>query len=196
MTRITDVKNPFRLLDNLSILSKILLPSVFLAFVFIAVSWVSLGALSTVRQDASAALDENARRVFLANQAAFNINSTTTDDREALLADTKEAVDKAEAQFNANLAAGRKPLDELYKLETAERRTEIDKIRALINQFEAEERAAFRMLRDGQRDKARAVISGSAFGIYTQAMERTRDAREGRAGGYRRGTNSNGRSRE
>lgn len=171
MTRITDVKNPFRLLDNLSILRKILLPSVFLAFVFIAVSWVSLGALSTVRQDASAALDENARRVFFANEAAFNINSTTTDDREALLADTKEALDKAEAQFGTNLAAGRKPLDELYKLETAERRTEIDKIRALINQFEAEERAAFRMLRDGQRDKARAVISGSAFRIYTQAME-------------------------
>jgi methyl-accepting chemotaxis protein len=171
MTRITNIKNPFHVLDNLSILSKILLPSVFLAFVFIAVSWVSLGALSTIRQDASAALDENARRVFLANQAAFNINSTTTDDREALLADTKEAVDKAEAQFSTDLAAGRKPLDELYNLETAERRTEIDKIRALINQFEAEERAAFRMLRDGQRDKARAVISGSAFGIYTQAME-------------------------
>jgi methyl-accepting chemotaxis protein len=160
------------LLVHLRIIWKIALPAGFLATAMLVAAWQSLAGLSSVSALSSQALDANAQRVFLANDAAFNVDSTTTDDRDLVLAKRPEDMDKAEKQFGTDLGAGRKALDDLYKVETVpERRTQIDTARTLIDKFERLERQGFSLARAGKRDEAYAIISGEAFDVYNQAMD-------------------------
>jgi len=161
-----------RLLADLKIIWKIALPAGLLAVAMCIAAWQSLAGLASISALGSQALDENAKRVFLANDAAFNVNSTTTDDRDLVLAKSADAMDKAEKQFASDIAAGRKPLGELYQLEgVAERRAQIDAAKALIDKFDAVEHRAFALARGGKTDEAYAIISGEAFKVYSDAMD-------------------------
>src|SRR5579871_2890787 len=102
-----------RQLANLKIIWKIMLPAALLAAIVVIIAWLALSALSSTNTTISHVLDESAQKVFLANSASFNVNSTTTDDREVVLAKNKADLEKAAKQFDDDLAAGRKPLAEL-----------------------------------------------------------------------------------
>jgi methyl-accepting chemotaxis protein len=157
---------------DLRIIWKIMLPAMLLALIVVIIAWQSLAALSSTSRTATQALDESAQKVFLANSAQFNVNSTTTDDREVVLAKTPADLEKAAKSFDSNLAAGRKPLGELYQLETApDRRAKITAIQREIDDFERTEKRAFDLARGGKTAEAYELIAGDAYKIYNRAME-------------------------
>jgi methyl-accepting chemotaxis protein len=161
-----------RAFRNLKIIWKIFLSAMPLGLIVVIIAWESLSALSSTSRIASNALDESAQKVFLANSASFNVNSTTTDDREVVLAKTKEDLEKAAKQFDDDLAAGRKPLADLYKLELAvDRRAKITAIEKQIDDFEKTEKRAFDLARSGKIDEAYGLIAGDAFKFYSTAMD-------------------------
>jgi methyl-accepting chemotaxis protein len=160
-----------RTFADLKIIWKIMLPAAFLALIVVIVVWLSLGALSSMSNLASRALDDSAKRVFLANSASFSFNSTTTDDREVVLARTNKNLERAAKQFDDDLAAGHRPLADLYKLETeGDRRDKISVVKKQIEDFEKIEKHAFDLARAGMAGEAYDLIAGDAFMIYNQAM--------------------------
>jgi methyl-accepting chemotaxis protein len=157
---------------NLKIIWKIMLPAALLAAIVGIIAWLALSALSSMNTSVARVLDESAQKVFLANSASFNVNSTTTDDREVVLAKSKADLEKAAKQFDEDLVAGRKPLADLLKLETmSERRTKIATIEKQIDEFEKIDRRAFDLARTGKMEDAYALIAGDAFKMYSQAMD-------------------------
>jgi methyl-accepting chemotaxis protein len=157
---------------NLKLVWKLAVPATLLGFVMAIVAWQAISTLSDTNAIVSHVLDESAKQVFLANEAAFNVNSTTTDDRDLVLGASKEKMDAAEKQFGADIAAGRKPLAELRAIDSsAEGSGLITRAGQQIDQFEALEHKAFAMARAGKRDEAYALISGDAFTIYNAAMD-------------------------
>jgi methyl-accepting chemotaxis protein len=156
---------------DLKIIWKIMLPAGLLTLVTMLIVLLSLHAISSISRLASHALDENARRVFLANQAAFYITSTTTDDRNQIHAWTTQMEAEAEKQFQINLDKGRSALASLYALENDNsRKALIDEARKQLLLFEKIDKAAFKLTRQGQPTEAYALINGDAYRAYKAAM--------------------------
>jgi methyl-accepting chemotaxis protein len=81
-------------------------------------------------------------------------------------------MDAAEKQFDADLAAGRKPLLQMRGLDkSAEGTALIDAAARHIDAFEALDRKAFALARAGQRDAAQAIMQGEAAQAYSRAMD-------------------------
>ena len=156
---------------NIKIIWRIMLPAGLLAMITTAIILLALHAVSSISSLASHALDQNARRVFLANEAAFHINSTTRDDRNQIYAWSTAMEAEAEKQFQTDLDAGRQALEKLYALETIpERRALIDHARSKLVQFEKRDKEAFKLTRAGQPTEAYALINGEAYAAYKEAM--------------------------
>ncbi|STR44862.1 Ribose and galactose chemoreceptor protein [Iodobacter fluviatilis] len=156
---------------DLKIIWKIMLPAGLLTLVTLGIVLLTLHAIASISGLASQALDENARRVFLANQAAFHITSTTTDDRNQIHAWTTQMEDSAEKQFQVNLDNGRNALNSLYAIEKdASRRAIINQVRSQLLQFEKIDKEAFKLTRLGQPTEAYALINGDAYRAYKTAM--------------------------
>jgi methyl-accepting chemotaxis protein len=161
-----------RFLLDLKIAWKLAIPAAFLAAVMGAVAWQAITALAATNTVIDHVLDESARQVFLANDASFNVNSTTTDDRDLLLRTDKPGMDAAEKQFADDIGAGRKPLDELRRTDkSADAQAIIAAATSQIDQFEAQEHRAFALVHAGNRAGAYALISGAAFKSYSAAMD-------------------------
>jgi methyl-accepting chemotaxis protein len=156
---------------DLKIIWKIMLPAGLLTLVTMLIVLLSLHAISSISHLASSALDENALRVFLANQAAFHINSTTTDDRNQIHAWTTQMEAEAEKQFQIDLDKGRKALESLYAIESdTSRKALIDEARSKLLQFEKLDKEAFKLTRLGQPTEAYALINGDSYTAYKAAM--------------------------
>ena len=156
---------------NIKIIWRIMLPAALLATIITAIILLALHAVSSISSLASQALDENARQVFLANEAAFHINSTTRDDRNQVHAWSTAMEAEAEKQFQTDLDAGRQALEKLYALETIPARIAlIDHTRSKLLQFEKLDQAAFKLTRAGQPTEAYALINGEAYTAYKEAM--------------------------
>jgi methyl-accepting chemotaxis protein len=160
-----------RLLLDLKLLWKLTIPALLLACVMGLMAWQAVSALHATGAVTDRVLDESARQVFLANDAAFNINSTTTDDRDLVLGATKSAMDAAEKQFDTDITAGRKSLGLLRGMDRSEAgRGLIATASGQIDRFEALERGAFALARAGKRAEAYRVLSGEAYKVYNDAM--------------------------
>ncbi|WP_293934567.1 methyl-accepting chemotaxis protein [Iodobacter sp.] len=158
-------------MQDLKIIWKIMLPAGLLTLVTFAIVLLALHAIASISSLASTALDENARRVFLANQAAFFITSTTTDDRNQIHAWSTQMEATAEKQFQTNLDKGRNALEKLYAIESvSSRKVLIDNARKQLLQFEKIDKEAFKLTRQGMPTEAYALINGDAYTAYKAAM--------------------------
>ncbi|QBC43659.1 methyl-accepting chemotaxis protein [Iodobacter fluviatilis] len=158
-------------MQDLKIIWKIMLPVGLLTLVTLLIVLLALHAIASISSLASSALDENAHRVFLANQAAFFITSTTTDDRNQIHAWSTQMEAAAEQQFQINLDKGRSALEKLYAIESDNsRKTLIDNARKKLLQFEKLDKEAFKLTRQGMPTEAYALINGDAYTAYKAAM--------------------------
>ncbi len=157
---------------NLKLLWKIASPSALLVTIMVVIASQSLSALGTLDIFVSKDVPAIGRLVNLGRLAAYNLNSTTTDDRDFILSTSKEKMAAAEKQFAEDLAATRKPLADLLESDADPKiRAQIASATEQIDQFVAIEQKAFGLARSDRRAEAYDLVSGEALQRYNAATD-------------------------
>jgi methyl-accepting chemotaxis protein len=158
--------------SNLPIVGKIFLPSAVLAAIVVVICLLTLGGLNGIRSTVTLMINGDMAQVQAGQQAAYDFNSVTTDDRNVLLAATPDARGAAEKTFHDDMAVVRKDLEDFIKVEDDQGHiAKIKQVGALLDKFEATDASAFALDRDGKKDQAIAVVGGDATAIYNQASD-------------------------
>jgi len=157
---------------NQKISQKILVPSVILLAIFAGVIWQCLAGLSSVESSMQLMIDLDFAQLQAGQRAAYSLNNLTTDDRNILLATSRDEMRRAKQAYEKDMKQFLEDMAYVIKIEDVPANTEIDKkIVALAEKFRDTEEKAFTLVEAGNRDEAGAIIQGDAAKIYDQAQD-------------------------
>jgi len=160
------------LIADLALGKKIAIPVGLLIAVVLIMMLQGISAIYETKGLAEEALDGPVVRLSYAREAAYNFNSLTTDDRDYVFALDAEARTKALAQYDSDMVATRTAMDELYKRQkSSERQALTDAARAQLVKFEAAEKRAFALARDGKTTEAYGILIGEAMTLFQNTAD-------------------------
>ena len=158
-----------RWITDLRILGKVIVSASLLALIVVIVCWQTLSALSKVESLAITTLDEDVRQLLTGEQAAYDFNSLTTDDRNLVMAGSAEERAAGEKTYRDDIATVRKDINDYIKSEDdASHIAKAKQVLALVDRFEAVEAKAFALARNGSREEAWAIVNGEAAKAYDE----------------------------
>ncbi len=160
-------------ISNMRIFTKLIFCGFILLFSSIVSLVISLSALSSNASLSNNVLSLVTDRQKVINETSRTILTVISEDDHVVIAQTPETREKALKEFTDNLAASRKGLDQLSKLDqNPQHRALIEEVRQALNGFEAADRRAFKLVQEGKEEQAKEILDKESSKFSDAALQK------------------------
>lgn len=160
----------FRVLANLRLATKLILPLAVIALVTAGIVWQARSGLADLAATMHRLVDRAAMRVVAVLTIEDQLNAASVNEKDFMLDTSLKETDTLRANHTRALAEARRWADRLAAIsDTAESRTAAQEIKAAIAAFAAPSDRVVSLAAAGQFDNAWAISSGAAQTARTQA---------------------------